>query len=447
MQKDVADVASFMRDKYDPLQQSVTVLGEEHKRLVDQVKEVLDMQREMNRAALLKDTGGRRMTLYRSVSGLSDHLCDDLDFEILSKFARRAFAVAEEKGDSDGMKRARAWRDNIVTHARAMDSTTAGAGDELVPTAERAQLWMDVHLRTAIAGLFARIPMPTNGFDIPLDLGNVNWYPGTANVAATSTDPTTGKRTLTAQELVSVVSWAYELDEDAVIAMLPTVRAKLVMNTAEVIDDVLLNADTTTGTTNINRDGSSIDTSTAGKAQYLLGWDGLLHIPLVDNTAQAVNHNAAPSDDLFNEVRSKMDKYGVRPGEMATIVDINLYIRAQSISNFRTLDKLGPNATLLTGQLGDIEGIPVIVSEQMLLADTDGRVTGAGNATDTSRLLIVNRGQYYVGFKRDLMIEVDRDVQKRQTVMVASFRIAFEGRNTNASDTAVALGYDITGTS
>ena len=103
MQKDVADVASFMRDKYDPLQQSVTVLGEEHKRLVDQVKEVLDMQREMNRAALLKDTGGRRMTLYRSVSGLSDHLCDDLDFEILSKFARRAFAVDEEKGDSDGM--------------------------------------------------------------------------------------------------------------------------------------------------------------------------------------------------------------------------------------------------------------------------------------------------------------------------------------------------------
>lgn len=447
MQKDLADVGAFMREKYDPLQQSVGVLAEEHERLVGQVKEVLDLQREMNRTAMLKDTG-KRMTLYRSVSGLSDHLCDDLDFEILSKFARRAVHVAEEKGDSEALKRAKAWRDNVVTHVRAMDSTTTGAGDEIVPQpAERAQLWSDVNLRTAVASLFTRIPMPTNGFDIPLELGDVNWYPGTANTAATSTDLTTAKKTLTAQELVAVVPWAYELDEDAVVAMLPTVRAKLVQNTAEVIDDVILNADTTTGTTNINRDGTSIDTSTAGKAQYLLGWDGLLHIPLVDNTNQAVNHNAAPSDDLFNEVRSKMDKYGVRPMEMATIVDINLYIRAQSISNFRTLDKLGPNATLLTGQLGDIEGIPVIVSEQMLLADTDGKVTGAGNGTDTSRLLIVNRSQYYVGFKRDLMIEVDRDVQKRQTVMVASFRIAFEGRNTNASDNAVALGYNITGTS
>ena len=66
--------------------------------------------------------------------------------------------------------------------------------------------------------------------------------------------------------------------------------------------------------------------------------------------------------------------------------------------------------------LGAIEGIPVIVSEQMRLADTDGKVTAAGNGTNTGRLLIFNRTQWAQGFRRELTIDVDRDKQKRQTV-------------------------------
>ena len=138
-----------------------------------------------------------------------------------------------------------------------------------------------------------------------------------------------------------------------------------------MIDDVLVNGDTTT-INNINADGATISTSDAGKAQWLIGFDGLLHLPLIDNTAQAINHNAAVSDDMFNEVRAKLGKNGVRPSELAYIMDVNTYVRSLSVANFRTLDKLGSEATLLRGQLGAVEGIPVIVSEQMALADTDG---------------------------------------------------------------------------
>ena len=133
-----------------------------------------------------------------------------------------------------------------------------------------------------------------------------------------------------------------------------------------------LNADTTT-TNNINADGATISTSDAAKAQWLVGYDGIIHLPLVDNTSQSNDHNAAVSDDMFNVIRAKLGKYGARPSELAWVMDVNTFIRAQSISEFRTMDKLGPNATLLTGMLGAIEGIPVIVSEQMKLADTDGK--------------------------------------------------------------------------
>ena len=242
-----------------------------------------------------------------------------------------------------------------------------------------------------------------------------------------------------------MIGWSYDLDEDAVIAVLPELRATLIRNAAEVLDDVVLNGDISDDATNINADGATAGSlsGSAGLDHYLV-FDGLIHIPLVDNTNQRNNHNGAVSDDMFNEVRAKLGKYGVRPSECAFVMDINSYIRSQSIENFRTIEKLGPNATLLTGQLGDIEGIPVIVSEQMLRADTDGKVTSGGNGTDTGRVLAVNRNMYRLGFKRELMIESERDIQKRQTVLVASMRVAFEGRIDNASDTAVALQYNIT---
>jgi len=108
------------------------------------------------------------------------------------------------------------------------------------------------------------------------------------------------------------------------------------------------------------------------------------------------------------------------------VCDINTFIRSLSVGNFRTLDEFGPQATLSTGQLGAVKGIPVIVSEQMALADTDGKVTDSGNCTDTGRLLIVNLSQWRVGVKRELAVETVRDAPKRQNIMVVSFRIALQ---------------------
>ena len=272
----------------------------------------------------------------------------------------------------------------------AMDSTTGGSGDELVATLEARELWMDVNLQTLVAPLIPMFPMPSNPFEIPRQLGDVNFFPGTENVSGTSTALGTGKTTLTAYELVGQVPYSFSLDEDAVIALLPEIRAGIARNVAEVLDDIILNADVTP-TNNINADGATISAGDAGKAHWLIGYDGLIHLALVDNASQSNSHGAAVSDDMFNEIRAQLGKYGVRPSQLAWIMDVNTFIRAQSISQFRTMDKLGPNATLVTGMLGAVEGIPVIVSEQMKLADTDGRVTDGGNATDTGRLLIVNR--------------------------------------------------------
>lgn len=432
IKREVAGIRDFYQSR---LEAELPPLQEEVNRIAAQLGRAQEQWRAGERQAILaKYGGGERPRVshgkYRGLDALSLAYIGSVLKAQLREPAGLNPRLLED------------WQQNLKA---AMDSTTAGAGEELAASREAAALWEDVNLETLVAPLFSRVDMPSNPFEIPLQLGGVNWYPGTENLAATGTALNTARQTLNAYELVAEVPWSLTLDEDAVIAMAEEVRSSLVRNAVEVIDDALLNADTTT-VNNINADGATISTADAKKAQWLLGFDGLLHLPLVDNTGQGNNHNAAVSDGMFNEIRGKLGKYGVRPSELAYITDVNTYIKALAVDNFRTLDKLGPNATLLRGQLGSVEGIPVIVSEQLAVADSDGKVTDAGNTADTGRLLLVNRTQWRVGFRRELLIETTRDIQKRQNIMVVSMRLAFMERTGNRSTaTHTALQYNITG--
>ena len=431
IKQEVAEVRSFYDER---IKESVQPLKEENERIAGQIRSIQERWKAAEKQAILAQhhSPEQARVPFGKYKGL-----DLLDLALV-----RSLLNAQVRQPS-GLN-PRMLEEWDLALKNAMDSTSGGSGDELVSTQEAAALWMDVNLETMVLSLFSRVDMPTNPFEIPLQLGDVNWYPGAENVAPTATALATSKQTLTAYELVGQVPWSLSLDEDAVIAMAEEVRRSLVRNTAEVIDDLLLNADTTV-TNNINADGATISASDAGKGHWLIGFDGLLHLPLVDNTSQANNHGAGVSDDMFNEVRVKLGRYGARPSDLAYITDPNTYIRALSTENFRTLDKLGPNATLLTGQLGAVEGIPVLVSEQMKLADVDGKVT-SGSAGTTGRLLLLNRTQWRVGFRRELSIETERDIQKRQNVMVVSMRLAFAERSGNrATATHTAMQYNITG--
>lgn len=340
------------------------------------------------------------------------------------------------------------WREAMVAQSiKAMDSTTAGSGDELVPTLSAAQLWLDVNLETLILPLIPQITMPSNPFDMPAQLGDTNWYPTSENVQVTTTDLSTAKVTLTAQGLRTGVPFSDELEEDAVIALVPEIRSSLVRNGAEVIDDVLLNADQT-ALNGINSDGTTITKADAGKAQWLLGFDGIIHLALVDNSSnQSADFlGANMTANGANAALTLLGKYAVpkRRGDVVFIADVNTAVRMLSITEVETLDVAGVRATLSTGELFNLYGKPFIQSEQMRLADADGKITDTGNSTDTGRLLVFNTTQWRVGFRRQMTVETDREPGKGQTTMYVSFRIALAQRAASrGTATHTALSFNI----
>jgi hypothetical protein len=338
--------------------------------------------------------------------------------------------------------------DMMMSAAKALDSTTAGAGDELVPTFESAELWMDVNLETLVLPVLQQVAMPTNPYDLPSQFGDTNWYPVDENVQVTTTNQATAKSTLTAYGLKTGVAFSDELDEDAIIRLVPELRANLTRNAAEVIDDVLLNADTR-ALNGINSDGATISKSAAGKGQWMLGFDGLIKAAIFDNSAgMSINKNAPVDADIYNAAGARLGRFFVprRRGEVVYITDVNTATRSLSIAEFEDASGSGTRSTLSSGEILSIYGKPLIQSEQMRLADTDGKVTDSGNATNTGRILAFNTTQWRVGFRRQITMETDREPGKSQTTLYVSMRIALTERTgTRSTQTHTAIAYDILG--
>lgn len=335
---------------------------------------------------------------------------------------------------------------------KALTSTGTGTGDEFVPTGMAAELWRDINLASRVVSSFDRIPMPTDPFDIPVGWGDVTWRKGTQNTATTVSDPATAKSTLTSTEQVAEINWSYNLDEDSVIAILPSLRADMVISAGLQMDNFMMNADSTNAATgNINLD----DADPADDSYYLSdGQDGLRHQILVDNTAQSTDINTTLTDALLLAGLAKMDKYGVLGADQTNNVANNRLVMFTNpktylqsllgLTNLRTWDKYGPLATIVTGEAARWSGIPVVPTSSIALAEDDGKVSTTGSNNDEGTVVFANRHAWRVGFRRELLIELDRVIRQRMFVMVLSFRIAVAARGTRSTATHTAGVHGIT---
>jgi HK97 family phage major capsid protein len=328
---------------------------------------------------------------------------------------------------------------------KAMDSTTATAGDEYVPTNLAPQLWEDFFLASKIVSLFQRIMPSSNPFDIPLGLGSVTWRKTGENIGTTPSNPSTGKVTLAATQLATQQAWSYTLDEDSAIALAPAIRARLAQSGAEQMDAFMLNADDTASSTgNINLD----DATPPSDSYYLQtgGQDGIRHQWIVDNTAMNSAMSATLTDAKILVAMGLMGKYAINPNDLVFICDIGTYFAGflstatgAPGNNVITMEKFGSQALVLTGQLGAYRGIPIVVSASQSLTDTDGKSNVA--ATTKGTINIVNRNMWYSGFWRNLLIEADRDIVKLQYILVSSFRqgvVAWGARSSNTHTAGIS---------
>ncbi|MBI5671107.1 MAG: phage major capsid protein [Chloroflexi bacterium] len=358
---------------------------------------------------------------------------------VMLRSARSFHGVSEQYANALAFKVNRAGlsaiKANELTH-----STQTGFGDEWVPDMWSAQIWQKARLENVILPLFKSLEMPSNPFEIPIEGTDPSVYyvPETTDenhLALGSGNPIpdskigSGKVQLTAKKLALRVGFSAELVEDAILPVLNIYREQAMRAIADSMDYVLLNGDTETGATgNINSDAAA----PAATARYL-AFDGLRKLALVTNTANKVDAgNAAPDLAKLRTTRFKLPaRYSARPSDLAWIVDGGTYAKFLAMSEFLTMEKAGPLATAQTGQIGFVDGAPVLVSAEMALTEADGKVGSGTN--DRGTALCVYRPGWFVGYRRRIAVSVDYLPYTDSYQLTATVRLAFAPFDTSVA--------------
>jgi hypothetical protein len=134
----------------------------------------------------------------------------------------------------------------------------------------------------------------------------------------------------------------------------------------------------------------------------------------------------------------------VRSDQLVHIVGMGSYLNLLSDTNVQTVDKYGPNATILTGELGKIDGAPIIVSEYVR-ADLNATGVYDGVTTNRSAAISINRRGFFVGERRGMTVQVLRELYAEfdQDAVLCSVRKAFEPRFPAATEPIVAVTYNL----
>jgi HK97 family phage major capsid protein len=290
----------------------------------------------------------------------------------------------------------------------------AGFGAEWAADSWRAELWSKVRQDNVVAPLFNMIELPTNPYELPFESTDptVYYVPETTDASqltpAGSAIPTakigTGKITMTAKKLALRLAWSGELNEDSILPIVATYRGQAIRAMQNAVDYAILNGDTATAAnTNVNL----IDGTPGANSKYLV-FNGLRKYCLVTNTSQNTAAGGAPTLTLLRSARFKLDPaYALRPRDLAWIVEDRTYAALLALPEFATMDKAGPLATNLTGQVGILDGVPVFASAELGLTRSDGKISATAGNNIYGTAILVARPNWLVGYRRQVQATVD----------------------------------------
>lgn len=285
----------------------------------------------------------------------------------------------------------------------------------------------DIQLQLVLDPLFRKITMNAASMVVPTlpDAGYADFLSGAgtgssnphkgnleardATSPGANTGITMGIKTLQALKLVSKSYIANEVEEDAIIPVLPYIRDAMVRAHARSIEHSILLGGHSTGLVANSYDGL-VEMARDDSKTYDFGSPG----------------NAVTAAKLLN-LRQAMGKYGRNPNDLVFIVSLDAYYDLLDDSEYDDVNLVGQGlATKVTGQVGSIYATPVIVCDEFA-SKTDGNACAVA----------VNVRNFVVPVLRGVTVEQDYDVENQRRVLVATQRRGFDRMFSTAGQVVV----------
>jgi hypothetical protein len=262
--------------------------------------------------------------------------------------------------------------------------------DSQFTTRVHKQLLQDIKNEASIYPLFREIPSDVTTDTIPFGPElTTSW-----GSSATDQTFTPTKVSIDYNSVFGRLDYNYVVDEESIIAWLPFIRTNIVEAVGSAIDAQILDS------------AASPSNTYRGLASYALG--------------ASYKYTVADEADLvvadIDGVRAVLSKYGVNPKNVVIVVNSDKYLQLVDDATVTTVDKFGPNATILTGELAKVRGISILVN------DNAPGVSVVG--TDKVAFTMFNKNAFAVKLK-SFMVEFDKTITSQTGILVASARAGF----------------------
>jgi HK97 family phage major capsid protein len=335
----------------------------------------------------------------------------------------------------------KAWEEYQQLRTKALNTETAGTGLEFMPDEMSSDLIEQYLSDRRVAGLFDQLTMPNDPYTWPVSKQMGLPYLIGENTSDTGEkipvrDPGTDDVTFTTKTVGMRVIWSRNLDERSMVNMSAWTNRQISLGLADGLETMVLNGDTA---------ATHMDTVVTAANDCRHAMNGLRKLALSPST-DTVMDCATFTQANIAKLRNMMGKYAGRPSELVQIVSLgvaNLMMQnvSDAFSAFATMDKVGPNAVNVTGEIGQLYGAPVITSD--LLPETCSNSWLNDGLGSDGLFVVANRTCFGLGSFGGILVEVVYDAETQQFKLIGSMQRAFMPYHDATTETAVAVGYNI----
>jgi len=259
------------------------------------------------------------------------------------------------------------------------------------------QMQKEITVYTKVAQLFREIPVNGQSTVMPLqtDTNMATWQAGAATggilenrVQVTANQFNVKQVIMLVERLISSSYLDNNTDEQVLINLMPVLVDGVARAHARAVESALL-----------------VDTGPM---------DGLLTHATVSTKVTAPTALGTCTAAFLLKMRTDMGKYGLNPADLTYIVNQDAYYALLNDAEFENINEVGSLATKVTGMVGAVYGVPVIVSDEFETA-------GTGKAF----AFCVHRQSYVIPRLKGVIVEQDYEVMNQRRVIVASQQLGF----------------------
>jgi HK97 family phage prohead protease/HK97 family phage major capsid protein len=214
--------------------------------------------------------------------------------------------------------------------------------------------------------------------------------------------------TVSAYRLVAGTFVSNDIDEQLVVSLLPQISNQLAKAHAVAIDAAIVGGHGGGAIKGLIATGGTLDVASLA--------DGFATGDTTTGTVNADITTRYPTPELLAGLRSGMGAYGQNTGDLAIIVNPDAYYSMIHTTGFTDISEVGNDlATKITGEVGSIFGIKVIVSDAMPVA---AHTNAAGILINTTNFVRPRLG--------GVNFETEYSVVNQRTNLVASQSVGFD---------------------